>query len=374
MSSARYQSIDAVRGLMVVLAMLSHSILQFHPDFRALVPLTRTATPGFVILFGIMLELAYMRKLRAGGAPAAVDRRLIGRMVLCYLLFCLISLAAVVTGKLDLVQGLRSVTFVGAGRFGVILKIYAVLFLIVVLISPWLTRYGADLLIAMAALGWLLRAVVDAGMRAAEIDIYAVSFVVGSGRGFGPAILPSLTFLAFGMALGEALSGHRGRARAAAGLALAAALVGLEVAGNGPRGALEALLAARWLNQPLYFAAGIVTTSLYLAMAAWLWRRARVDPVSRGLADLGRQTLTVYAGGNVALNLLPLYRGGDAVTGAALTGIFMAVLLTAALLRARRPVKFDRALIGLPGLWVRGLDALVNRCVGLIQRPEGRKP
>jgi len=245
--------------------------------------------------------------------------------------------------------------------------------LIGVLLRPWLVRHGTDLVVVAAALGWVARAAADAALSSLRVDNHFVSFVAGAGQGFGPAILPSLTFLAFGLAVGEMFTGRRGPARAGALLAAATLLVGVELASSGPGGAIDALLAARWINAPLYFAAGIVTTALYLAVAALLWGRTPVDPASRALADVGRQTLAVYAGGNVALNLLPSHAAG-AAGGLALSSTFVVALLAIGLARARHPARLDRRLGGLPRLWMRVLDLVVDRCTVPIEQHLARLP
>jgi len=47
------------------------------PGFLVLRSITRTATPSFVILFGVMLELVYYRKIRDGVAFSSVSKRLV---------------------------------------------------------------------------------------------------------------------------------------------------------------------------------------------------------------------------------------------------------------------------------------------------------
>ena len=64
--AGRFALLDALRGLTVILAMMDHVKVQFVPDFHHFIPLTRLSTPSFIILFGAMIEIAYLSKLRAG--------------------------------------------------------------------------------------------------------------------------------------------------------------------------------------------------------------------------------------------------------------------------------------------------------------------
>ena len=153
----RLHFIDSTRGLAVVLAMLSHSLWQFAPEMDLLRPLTQTATPTFVVLFGVMLELVYLRRLRDGAATEAIERRILGRMLTCFFVFALILFAAYATSKLSLYATVKALTFMGGGRFGVILKTYAALFAVVLLLLPLAQRHGSTLFLAAAGLAWAVK-------------------------------------------------------------------------------------------------------------------------------------------------------------------------------------------------------------------------
>lgn len=356
--SPRLDYIDSVRGLAVILAMLSHSLLQFFPEFLALKPVTRTATPAFVILFGVMLEIAYLRKLRAGTDGTNVEMRLISRMLTCYLFFAAISLAAYVTGKLSRMETFKALLFIDDGYLGVILKIYAVLFLIVLLFLPLVRAFGARFFLAAALTGWCLKYLLDAALPESP---YFVAFVFGNSEGFGPSILPSMTFLAFGSAFGEYLTGQRGPTLAVAMLVLAIGVIGYPLWQIDPLTLMRDVWpVSRWTNDPFYYAMGICSTSLFLT-AFWLtWRRTRVDSVSRFTATMGRQTLFIYGAGNVFLAMLPSYSGENATLATTLALVFMTLLLAIAWVRARRPTWLDRALLGVPSRYARAYESFIE--------------
>jgi uncharacterized membrane protein len=79
--STRFETLDALRGVTVILAMLDHVKVQFVTDVHVLVPLTRLSTPGFIILFGAMIEIAYLSKLRAGRTMRSVRERMASRLI-----------------------------------------------------------------------------------------------------------------------------------------------------------------------------------------------------------------------------------------------------------------------------------------------------
>jgi uncharacterized membrane protein len=362
----RLYFIDSVRGLAVILAMLSHSLLQFTDGFGALRPLTRTATPAFVILFGIMLEVAYLRKLRSGKDKEAIEARLISRMLTCYLFFAAITLAAFVTGKLGKMATLKALVFIDGGFLGIILKIYAVLFFIVILFLPLLRRYGANFVLVAAVASWCLKYALDTVLPESH---YLVAFIAGSGEGFGPSILPSMTFLAFGLAFGEYLTGRRNGLTAGSLLLLAICIAGFSFWQLGSLAAIgEAWLGSRWINHPLYYAIGICSTSLYLGLFWLAWQKSSVDPVSRFTATMGMQTLFVYGAGNVALGLLPAYSGHDASVATALVITFMSVLLTIAWLRAKQAGWLDQVLFGIPSRYSQSYEIFIGWCSSIVQR------
>lgn len=355
MSFERIGAIDATRGLAVVLAMLSHALVQFGDEIHHIKLLTRTATPAFMILFGAMIEIVYLRKLREAGTDAnrraGVVERLLSRMLTCYVVFGLVALAALVSGKLDIVETAKAMLFLDQGRFGNILRIYTVLFAFVILTLPLAARYGAVFFVWAALGAWMLKYAFGA---LGAPDWSPLQNVVGHVNGYGPAMLPGLTFIAFGMLVGEALTGRRSLRAAALVAAVAGVALAAQLAAVGPRALADLVVwDYRWTNDPRYFAFGIVSTSAILGVFWLLWRRPLPDRISRTLAAFGRDTLFIYGFGNVALNLLPTYHGGPLAAGA-LALCFLAVLLCLSLERLDARATFNRLALRLPETVSRG--------------------
>lgn len=71
LDAPRFITFDALRGLIIILVMMGHLKVQF-------LPLSRLATPGFIILFGAMIEIAYLSKIRAGVDMLTIRQRMAG--------------------------------------------------------------------------------------------------------------------------------------------------------------------------------------------------------------------------------------------------------------------------------------------------------
>ena len=331
--SQRYIVFDAVRGLAVLLAMVDHVKVQFVPDFHLLLPFTRLSTPSFIIVFGVMIELAYLSKLRAGAPISQARRRIAIRMVQCLSVFAVITLAAMVSGNLGLAEGARALAGLGPGRFSEILMIYALLFSVVLVLLPLFVRYGAYLVLGLAALGWGLK-----GIAAGSLDAtvpYVLTFFTGIGTGYGPALLPAMTFLAFGLALGEVMTARRRKVLPAILVMLAALILSHELS-NGVMDAGRRFIAHRWTNHPGYFAFGILGFSAISLFLMMVQRTPYLKHLTAGLARAGKQSLFIYGGGNLVLNLLPAFEITRAA-GAGLAFGFMMALFGAAFIRTRRP-------------------------------------
>lgn len=335
----RFTYIDASRGLAVILAMISHAFIQFTggielpaevSTLRMMV--TRTATPTFLVLFGVMVEVAYFRPLREGRRFQSVAHRMISRSLTCYLLFVLITAAALLTDKLSAKDALGAITFTAGGRFGVILKLYAVLFVVVALTLRPGVRWGASFYAGIALVAWAMKYLFEAtGWNAP----YIMQSQFGPGEGFGPATFLGLTLVAFGMLIGEALTGRRAWWPVAVAICIACIGLVVGMADYGPKQfALNIVHSFRWVNSPYYYAYGICAASMSLVFF-WMLAMRGPNALTHPLGELGKDTLFVYGFGNILINFLPLYRGSDAVTGFALLCAFMVFLILLSFQRSR---------------------------------------
>ncbi|HMA14592.1 MAG TPA: heparan-alpha-glucosaminide N-acetyltransferase domain-containing protein, partial [Kiloniellaceae bacterium] len=116
-SRTRIPGIDTARALAIALAMLSHCFIHFGvwellSDQAALLlrSFTRAATPTFIILFGMMLEIVYLKMLRRGERQGCWVR-LVARAIQCYLLYLLVVTAGILGGNLTAREGLLAALF-----------------------------------------------------------------------------------------------------------------------------------------------------------------------------------------------------------------------------------------------------------------------
>ncbi|MBT8154547.1 hypothetical protein KMP13_11680 [Epibacterium ulvae] len=369
----RLSFIDSSRGMAVLLAILSHAVLHFaafvtFADGAVWLRsgLTRSATPTFLVLFGVMLELAYFRKTRDGGDIANARTRLFHRMLTCYLLYVAVTLAAVITYKLTWAQGGLAISFRGTGRFADILKIYAALFFIVALTYPMGHRWGAVFFLVLATLGWGIKSYLD-GLGLPRFA--PTQFLFGYGRGGGPTILPGMTLVAFGLWIGEAISGRRAAFWAVFGLALAGCVMGAGLQQYGGIGFIwRIILELRWLNHPYYYAYGCVVAAGSLAIFYALWRFWPAPSRYVSTAFVGRDTLFFYGFGNIALNMLPAYKGADPEIALMFIVAFMLGLTLVVICKAPIYASLDRITRGGMARGVTWLGRINHQCAQKLMR------
>ncbi len=348
--------LDIMRGLAVFLAMVDHVKVQFVPDFHHFIPLTRLATPCFIILFGAMVEIAYLKKVRSGRPLQAVRERMFARLITCWGLAILLTIAAVVSGNMDFEAGWKSVVGLGLGRFNEIFLIYAALFAVLIGILPLITRFGSASILAVACIGWALQPVWP---QILGESAYPASFLLGAGNGYGPGLLPAMTFLGFGLAVGEMLTGRRGPLLPAVVLLIAVVVFAMELS-HGPFEAGRRFLAHRWTNHPGYYAVGILA---FAGMACTLMLAHRIKLLRRPLQVVGiagTQTLFIYGAGNLVLNALPMTELPRAV-GAPVAILFLAGLIVLAL---AGPSRRNALGLGLPAAWGRVYEGFRNAITG----------
>lgn len=304
----RVKWIDDCRGTALVLAFLSHLFIAFqlepgYPLSFVTKLITRAATPAFLVIFGIMLEMVYLRQARGLADLGPVRLRLLNRAIDCYVVFAAITLAAVVGGHLSTRQGLSALIYLGEGRFGIILELYALLLVGFAMALPMVLRWGWIGLLGLSTIGWITRH----GLNTLEApEWYPLQFLFGYGTGFGPSILLGLVFVAYGILVAQALSQPRKRATVLIFVTVCGTIVALGVDRLGLQGFATALVTDfRWSNHPGYFGTGIITSSLLLCLSWWLQRRSGPPSRSLSLESIGQNSLFVYGAGNVLINLVP---------------------------------------------------------------------
>jgi hypothetical protein len=354
------------------MAIFSHlGVEQFrfvdYPGLDLLPLLTRMSTPIFMTLFGTMISVIYME--RFAGDPvqrASAVHRLLARAITCYVAYGAITLAALIGGKIRMENVVAAMSFAGGGRFGEVLKIYSLLFLVIVALVPLIRRFGVWAIVSAAILAWGARAAIDAVAGAGH---YRLQFVFGYDKGFGPSVLLALTFVAFGALLGDAIRGRRSFTVPIATVGVAVLMLAAGAVAMGPVKLATGLgtYALRGENSPLYYAYGIVASGAVLLLFSAAERYRVASGTTSLLARVGTHSLFFYAFGNVAMNLLPIYDGHPLVALVLSVG-FLVGLTLITLDLARSDSRVDRLLGGFLTTFRIGYDAALR---WLLSRRDG---
>ena len=321
--SQRLNFVDVARSWAIALALFSHGMLTFggwrvygNLPTRTFV---RSATPLFVFMFGMMLELAYVRRARRDG-PASVDSRLLRRSWQCYVGFAVAAVAAVVGGYYGMDGALRALTFLQNAPLGNILRLYAVALLIAPVLVRLRLRSGAPTLLALLIALWVLDALLLeplAGRSFGPLTPW-VGILLGTGSfEVGPSVYHAFTFILAGMLAGATLDGWRDRGMGAfyawSGvlLVVCVAVAGtLAFGGLGIRGLFESFVEYsrfRATNHIGYYAVGTglcVSTLVLLSVAV---PEDHMPGWWGAPTEFGRSSLFSYAAGNTLLVLIPVH-------------------------------------------------------------------
>ena len=166
--SDRLNFIDVARAYAIALALFAHAMTAFGgwdflfvPVAAGLKLVTATATPLFVFMFGLMLELHYARRaVRDGFEPTM--KRLLKRGGQCYVGYALTAIAGVIGGYLTITEAGLALAFLDNARFGNILRLYS-LALVVAPAVLWLRLQFGVRVIALGIVAiWIGDIILDA--------------------------------------------------------------------------------------------------------------------------------------------------------------------------------------------------------------------
>jgi hypothetical protein len=317
--------VDAARSLAVALALLAHGFSEFKvmasfpPAARGVLKaLFHAATPTFFILFGAMLEIVALRRLRTAG-PAALRASLLRRSLLCYLAYAATIVAALFAGRVSLGESARAAVLLHGVPHGGILAYYTLALLAACPLVRLVDRAGPGPVLAGAAGLWIVPPLFDRvpWPRSGEPLAVLTGLLIGRPGPANNALLQSLVLIVFGMLLGRAaLAGAHpsGGQRLERTLLAGIAAFGLWVAALAARDGAVALYRGYALSNALRTqqAAGYIAIS-GLSGLLLLVLLLRVVPQARiyrppGLLPLvlGRYSLAAFSLGNILLILAPV--------------------------------------------------------------------
>lgn len=340
-TSSRIGPLDTYRCLTVTLALLSHALLEFRVDavtnadlWLSLRSITRSATPGLLLLFGIMAELVHFRRYTEHRGQ--LRRRLGRRLAQCYTAFVALAALVVACRPEPLSYLLRSFGFLTLEGYNVIFALYFFLLLALFALLPLRRRWGFGGLAAVVAGVWALDALVVAHLPRTVETLKALGdMTLGTGGAWGPSAFHALTLVVAGMAFGNVLYA-REKARSAyvvaATLVLASMLlVGAEMVQQGIAGVFRnivTLAAYRAENHPAYYAYGVLAAVVTIPLA-YLVDAHVPEAVRRRLHALGSMTFSYFVIGNALLILMPDHGVRSAGEATGLVGLYL--VLSAAL-------------------------------------------
>lgn len=320
----RLQFIDVARALAIALAMLAHGMITFGGwdqlgEGAPYVQLfTRTATPLFIFMFGMMLEIVYVRRMSRSGLQP-VSRRLLVRSMQCYVGFIATAAAGWIGGNLSGAEFLSTFIFLEDAQFGNILRFYSVALLLAIPLLWARKRLGAWVLVATIAGIWAGDLLLQP-YKGVSFGFYDHWISIGLGTGAiwgGPSVWHGTTFMLAGMLLASALTEWRERGlkkfyKTAALFSLAPlSVIGWLVAESSlthVAGNFASVGVYRAANHIGYYAIGTFACIVILVALAHL------IPLKRKLPDwthsflvLGYSSLLSYTLGNIILNLVPSF-------------------------------------------------------------------
>lgn len=310
----RYVYVDLARGFAISLALFSH-ILQGMGGWSAIPDdevwmhgfriITRIATPTFILLFGVSIELAYVRQW--GENRSATQRRLLRRALQCYIALAFVALASAIGTVATWPEMLLGLVFIDSVNFGNIFTFYVFALLLALLIIPLRRKIGLLGTLAITLLWYPIAAALRMMVQIpAEANVF-FSRIFGIGTDWGPSVFHSMAIFVAGMIIANFMQNSRSnasRARVIIVLAIAAAAILWCVINDGPRGMAEGFVYFyREANEFGYYAIGGFLAITVLAVCWALSERTNVFKGSSPGA-FGGNSLQAFAVGNIILNLL----------------------------------------------------------------------
>lgn len=311
--------VDVARSFAIVLALVDHSLNDFgiwhdYPfhTFAMIKTITSAATPTFLFLFGMMLELVYLKSLNNKGLDY-VAPKLLKRSLQCYFGYLLTIVAGFLGGILTFKRSIAAALFMSNTHYGNILKLYAVMLIIAIPLLIIRRKYGIRIVwfvvMALSFSSYFLFKDLPIGKSHLTA---LLSTLFGIGASGGPSIFNSLTLVITGMLCAGFISYEKKyRFIANSGILWIATfvVVFLMVGVIGPKAVIENYYSNtfRIINHPFYYMAGLnLSILIAIVFAALFPIGARINNHLFKFLIFGRSSLMAFTTGNVILNLFLL--------------------------------------------------------------------
>jgi hypothetical protein len=314
-SSKRIYFVDFARSFAIMLALTDHSMNDFHiwekysvQTFTVLKVLTTSATPTFILLFGMMLEIIYLGKLRRSGLRKTASG-LVNRSFQCYIGYFLTTVAGVI-GGLQLLKGaVAANVFFGNNHFGNILKIYTVLLIVAIPLIWFRNKFGIRWTVVLGFAPWLLYPLFQLLPPVhGNVGIFT-TYMFGFGDQGGPSIMLSLTMVTIGMLAASFISFEnrnqfRIKTMGLLGVLIVAVVLVFVFVPLDTLHRNHTQNIYRDSNHPIYY---LFSTTLGLTVALIssfiIPIGSHISKATHTFLAFGRSSLTAFTVGNIFLNL-----------------------------------------------------------------------
>jgi hypothetical protein len=342
-SSKRIYFVDFARSFAIMLALTDHGMNDFDiwhkystKVFTCMKILTTSATPTFILLFGMMLEIIYLGKLRRSGLRKTASG-LVNRSFQCYIGYLLTTVAGVIGGFKYFKGAVAEVIFFGNNHFGNILKIYTLLLLVAIPLVWFRNKYGIRWTMIVGFAPWLLYPLMQwLTPPDGNVGIFT-SAIFGFGAQGGPSIMLSVSIVTTGMLIASFISfedkgAFQKKTLAVIGVFLIAVVVVFMLVPAETLRQNYTTNLYRDHNNVIYY---IFSTTLGLMVALV---SSRIIPIGSHISNsthtflaFGRSSLTAFTAGNIFLNLTALtilykYQWNEVAVALFVLGVFLILL------------------------------------------------
>jgi hypothetical protein len=281
-------------------------------------------------MFGMMLELVYVRRAQTGNFRG-VAAQLIRRSAQCYLAYVCTAVAGWVGGILTFKGTVTASLMITDAYFGNVLKWYTFGLLLAIPLLYLRLRVSIWSVTALSAATWSLASLPWELWLTVPDQLHNVAGVlIGFNHQYGPSVFHGLVFVALGMLLSNMLRRANGNTAfylLCGGLLV---LVGLTFSLlSWPLPFIDVLQQAvgdtwRQQNHIGYFALGVGLAVLTLVTLAVLMRKNKPLPAwSQFPLRFGTSSLMAFTVGNVLLNVRPRHMEIETFSDACLYSMIM---------------------------------------------------
>jgi len=201
--------IDFTRGFAILLAILSHIFFTYgygniFGDAQFLIKaFTRFATPGFILITGMMFELVYFQRALKHGLIFST-RSLLKRSLSCYLAYLISVFIAWFNQVITTQRAFKAIFFLDGSPYSDILKYYSILLILAILLIRLRLIFGIKAIAILPLLVWLINIPLNKiAWSSIDSSLSNLTSLLFGKPAISPfSIFHSITFISLGMVLG----------------------------------------------------------------------------------------------------------------------------------------------------------------------------